>query len=136
MSESPQVFISHVQSDSDWVRGFVDQLLSAGKAVWSFEREVAVGEPWADKVENGLRSSEYIVLVVSPGSITSSWFNFELGASLAMGKKVIPIVAKELKAADLPGPLRSMRYIVMDSPEDAAREVVDALEATKQSAST
>lgn len=136
MSESPRVFISHVQSDSDWVRGFVDQLLGAGKDVWSFEREVAVGEPWADKVENGLRSSEYIVLVVSPGSINSSWFNFELGASLAMGKKVIPIVAKELKAGDLPGPLRSMRYIVMDSPEIAAREVVDALEATEESAAT
>ena len=53
-----------------------------------------------------------------------------------MGKRVIPIVAKGLKAGDLPGPLRSMRCIVMDSPEDAAREVVDALEATEQSATT
>ena len=94
MSESPRVFISHIHSDSDWVRSFVDQLLSAGQEnVWCFEREVAVGEPWADKVENGLRSSEYIVIVVSPGSINSSWFNFELGVSLGMGKKVIPIVA-------------------------------------------
>lgn len=137
MSESPRVFISHIHSDSDWVRSFVDQLLSAGQEnVWCFEREVAVGEPWADKVENGLRSSEYIVLVVSPGSINSSWFNFELGASLGMGKKVIPIVDKELKAGDLPGPLRSMRYIQMDSPEDAAREVVHTLEGTEKSAST
>ena len=133
---SERVFISHVHSDSDWVRGFVDQLLSAGQDVWSFEREVALGEPWADKVENGLRNSEYIVLVVSPGSVNSSWFNFELGASLAMGKRVIPIVAKELKAGDLPGPLRSMRCIVKDSPEAAAREVVDALEAKEESAST
>ena len=92
-----------------------------------------MGEPWADKLENGLRNSEYIVLLVSPGSIDSSWFNFELGASLGMGKRVIPIVAKDLKAGELPGPIRSRRYIAMDSPEDVAKEVVDTLTATEKS---
>ena len=133
MSESPQVFISSAYSDRDWTRRFVAELLSAGQNVWYSEREVAVGELWADKLENGIRNSEYITLLVSPRSINSSWFNFELGASLGMGKRVIPIVAKDLKAGELPGPIRSMRYIVMDNPEDTAREVVDTLTATKKS---
>ena len=133
MSESPQVFISSAYWDRDWTRKFVDQLLSAEQNVWYGEREVAVGEPWEDKLESGLRNSEYIVLLVSPKSINSSWFNFELGASLGMGKRVIPIVAKDLKAGELPGPIRSMRYIVMDNPEDTAREVVDTLTATEKS---
>lgn len=133
MSESPQVFISSTYSDRDWIRRFVDQLQSAGQNVWYYEREVPVGEPWEDKLENGLRNSEYIVLLVSPRSINSSWFNFELGASLGMGKRVIPIVAKDLKAGELPGPIRSRRYIAMDSPEDVAKEVVDTLTATEKS---
>ena len=90
MSESPRVFISHIHSDSDWVRSFVDQLLSAGQRNVCLLNEKSLWVSRGRQIENGLRSSEYIVLVVSPGASIRPGSNFELGASLGMGKRVIP----------------------------------------------
>ena len=40
---------------------------------------------------------------------------------------MIAIVGREVKNEDLPGPIRLRRYLVIESPEETAREVVEAL---------
>jgi hypothetical protein len=127
MEELNQVFVSYSHQDREWVREFVEKLMKEGVYVWLDEKEIAVGESIADKLEQGLRSSDSLVFVLSSENIHSSNLFFELGAALGAGKRVIAIVDKNVPAKDLPLPIRRRRYLLRGNPEETARDVVEAL---------
>jgi hypothetical protein len=52
---------------------------------------------------------------------------FELGAAIGMGKRVVPIVPKNLDPSNLPLDVRLRRYLIRDSPEHTAEELSNAL---------
>jgi hypothetical protein len=41
-----------------------------------------------------------------------------------MGKRAVPIVSKEVKAAELPYPLRVRRFLPRESPEETATKLL------------
>ena len=127
MRKSIQVFISHSAQDQLWVREFAEKLSNEGINVWLAEREITSGESVSEQLEEGLRSSEFLVFVLGTDSIVSPNVLFELGAALGMGKKVVAIVAKDVEAKDLPGPIRARHYLSMETPQETAREVAEAL---------
>lgn len=127
LQESPQVFLSYAHRDDEWTREFVRQLNTVGINVWWDEEKIAVGDTFAEKIEEGLRSSDYVIFILDSESSSSSWLSFELGAALGMGKRVIAVVSKDVKAIELPGPIRSKKYLTRGSPEDTAKDVADAL---------
>ena len=51
-----------------------------------------------------------------------------------MGKRLIPIVTEDVQPDDLPGPVKAVRYLKMESPEQTARRVVDAVASAGKSA--
>jgi hypothetical protein len=71
-------------------------------------------------LEKGFRSSDIVAFIVTPDSIRRPSFLFELGAAIGMGKRAVPIVAKEVRASDVPFPLRSRMALKKESPEDTA----------------
>jgi TIR domain len=127
MAKSNQVSISYSHQDREWVREFVEKLTKEGVDAWLDEKEIDVGEFIADKLEQDLRSSDSLVLVLSAENIHSSNLFFELGAALGAGKKVIAIVDENVQVKDLPLPIRRRRYLLRESPEETARSVVEAL---------
>ncbi|MCI0560908.1 MAG: toll/interleukin-1 receptor domain-containing protein [Nitrososphaera sp.] len=129
MSESRQVFISYSHRDREWVRKFVNRLIEAGLRVWIDEKDIALGEPIIVRLEEALRSSDTLVFVLGPENIKSPNSYFELGAALGMGKRIIAVVSGNVPLEDLPAPIRSRRYLIMESPEETAREVAEALTA-------
>jgi hypothetical protein len=123
MARLDKVFISYAYQDQDWVHEFTEELTKRGVNVWLAEKEIAIGESIADKLEEGLRSSGSVIFVLGPESIHSSNLFFELGAALGMGKRVIAVVNKEVGFADLPGPIRLRKYLLMEDPQQTANEV-------------
>jgi hypothetical protein len=88
--------------------------------------QIAAGASLRDALETGLRESDVFVALIDPGSSLKPNFFFELGAALGMGKRVVPIVPRELDNSTLPLELRSRRYLMKDSPEDTAEELAHA----------
>ena len=127
MNKPDKAFISYSHRDKGWVRSLVENLVNEGVDVWLDEKEISVGESIADKIEEGLRSSDSLVLVISPENIQSSNLFFELGAALAMGKRVIPVVDENVPVKDLPPPIRLKRFLLRGDPQETAREIADAL---------
>jgi uncharacterized protein (DUF4213/DUF364 family) len=89
--------------------------------------QIAAGQSLRDALETGLRESDVFVALIGPGSALKPYFLFELGAAIGMGKRVVPIVPRELEGSPLPLELRSRRYLMKDSPEDTAEELAQAL---------
>lgn len=124
----PIVFISYSHSDAEWVHQFANALKQQNVNVWLDVWQVSAGESIVDALENGLRASDVIIAVLSPRNVASPNVLFELGFAVGMGKKLIPIVPKELDSSTIPFDLRSRRFLIQEQPEKTAREVVIALE--------
>jgi uncharacterized protein (DUF4213/DUF364 family) len=126
---NPQVFISysHSTGDAGWARSFAEALKQRDLRVWLDQFQIAAGQSLRDTLERGLRESDVFVALIGPGSTLKPYFLFELGAAIGMGKRVVPIVPRELESSPLPLELRSRRYLTKDSPEDTAEELAHAL---------
>ena len=127
MTESHTVFISYGHRDRQWAREFANELSNQGIHVWIDERDIKWGEPLEDKLEEALRSSESMVFIIDLESLTSSNSNFELGVALGAGKRLIAVVDRDVPVSDLPGPIRSRRYLTKERPKETARDVAKAL---------
>ena len=127
MTESHKVFISYGHRDRQWVREFADELSNEGINAWMDEKDIKWGDSWEDKLEEALRRSETMVFIVDPESLTSSNSNFELGVALGAGKRLIAIVDRDVPVKDLPGPIRSRRYLTKERPKETPRDVARAL---------
>jgi len=68
----PQIFLSysHHESDTKFARQVRDHLRSLGYRVW-FDEDMGIGAPWPDRIDEGLRSSDAVVGIISPSSIAS-----------------------------------------------------------------
>lgn len=126
MSE-PKVFISYSHDDAEWTRKFAEALRDQSIDVWLDTWQVQAGDSLGDAVETGLRESDAIVAVLSAANIRRPNISFELGAALGMGKRLIAIVPSDLDSSLIPFYLRSRRYLMKDAPNEAAREVAEAL---------
>jgi hypothetical protein len=98
------IFLSHNHTDRNFARRLAADLRYAGIHVWVDEAEIKPGDSLFDRLESGLRDSEYVGVVLSPAAVASRWVRVELNAALQMevryGKiKVIPIL---LHPCDVP----------------------------------
>jgi hypothetical protein len=118
--------------DADWARSFAEALKARGVGVWLDQFQIAAGESLRDalaKLETGLRESDVLVALIAPEPSLKPALFFELGAAIGMGKRVVPIVPRELDTSKLPFELRSRRYLLRDLPEHTAEELARALAA-------
>lgn len=59
-----------------------------------------------DQLARELNGTRCVLAIVTPSSLASQWVLFELGATWALAKSWVPLLAPGLRADDLPGPLR------------------------------
>jgi nucleoside 2-deoxyribosyltransferase len=121
-----KVFISYSMAEADWAKRFAEALSKHGVGAWLADFEVKAGEPIQEAIEKGLRESDFVVALISPGTLKSPALFFELGAAIGMGKRVVAIVPKDIEPSDLPVSFRTRRFLIKDSPEATANELVAA----------
>ena len=73
------VFISHASEDKDTVvRPLANALKAAGLRVWYDEFELNIGDSLRQKIDRGLASSRFGVVVLSKDFFDKGWTNYEL----------------------------------------------------------
>lgn len=74
-------FICHASEDKDdFVRPLANKLTSKGLRVWYDELSIQVGDRISEKIEEGLRLSDFGVVVLSNSFFQKSWPSSELSA--------------------------------------------------------
>lgn len=121
------VFISYSHEEADWARTFAEELQKKGLTLWFDQWNVPIGDSLRESLERGLRDSDAVVFIWGPKSTASPNLFFELGAAVALNKRVIPVFSGRPDDAQMPIPLRQVRYIVEGSPIEAAEEVAKAV---------
>ena len=76
-------FLSHSSKDKDFVRKVAEDLFINGYEVWFDEWELDWGDSLFEKIEEGIKESNFLIIVISSNSIKSRWVNNELKAALS-----------------------------------------------------
>jgi len=121
------VFLSYSSASQPWVRKFTDALTASGITAWFDAHEILPGERWRDQIERALRQSRVLIMVLTPESIQRPWTFFELGAALADGKRIVPVLSDDVDPADIPAVVRQFQFVREKSPEAAAKRVAEAV---------
>ncbi|WP_287919302.1 toll/interleukin-1 receptor domain-containing protein [Comamonas sp.] len=81
------IFLSHTSADKPFVRQLRKDLLERGvPRVWLDEAEIEVGDSLIAKIEEGLKETRYIGVVLSATSINAPWVKKEL--DIAMNREI------------------------------------------------
>ena len=127
----PVVFIGHSSVDKGFVRSLVAQLNTDGIETWFDELEIKIGESIHQKINEGLKKSDFFIIILSQASVKSRWVQDELSSAShiekysASGVFILPILLEE---CDVPPLLLDRRYAnLKDDPESAYQELLDSL---------
>jgi len=131
LGERLRVFISYARLDaSEFALELLAALELAGFEAFVDRHDIAPGEDWELRLERLIGSSHTVVFVVSPASAASKECARELAQAQAASKRIIPVVAIEIDAANAPKELRRLNWIYFTRPNAfarSARELVMAL---------
>jgi hypothetical protein len=117
------VFISYSSKDRNWASKFANELEANGVHAWFDQTEIAPGDRVTAKLEEALRESQVMAVIVTPDYLTNPSSAFELGAAVGGNKKIIPIVPQEVEATSMPSLLRGRRLLQESSPQAAGKAV-------------
>ena len=118
---APKAFISHASEDKPrFVESFATLLREFGVDAWLDKWEMQPGDSLVDRIfEEGIKSTDAFVVVLSQNSVDKPWVREELNAGVVKrisGKcKVIPVVIDE---CDVPECLKSTLWEKITSLDD------------------
>lgn len=94
------IFLSHNSKDKRFARRIGKALADRGVKVWIDEAEIKVGDSLLRKISEGIKDMEYLGVVLSPNSVSSSWVQKEVEVATTLEiknrkLKVLPILYKD-----------------------------------------
>ena len=120
-----QIFISYSRKDISFVEQLVADLKGAGFDVWYDVSGISGGSRWRSEIENAIRNSQYIIVVLSPDSVASEWVEREFLFSSNLKRKIIPLM---YRSCELPLNYLDLNYIDVQG-ENYKRKFADILRA-------
>jgi formylglycine-generating enzyme required for sulfatase activity len=103
-----QVFISYSRRDLAFAEQLADDLKNTGFDVWYDLSGIGGGARWRVEIENALRESQYVIIVLSPDSVTSEWVEREFLFASNLKRKIIPLLYRR---CDLPLSYVNLNYV-------------------------
>lgn len=124
MKKDQTLFISHSGRDAEYARRLAEVLGRVGVSSW-LNAELSPGQDILSAVRSAIERSAAHIFLVSPDSINSPWILFELGAAMARGLPIFPVIIRG-EGIDLPEPLRNFQ--ILDARGRPAEDVAEELE--------
>jgi len=106
------IFLSHTSIDKPFVEKLAKDLTKLGINVWYDKYQIKVGESILWKIDEGIRESEYLGIVISKEALQSEWVKTEIESAWQKqvekkGNFVLPIYYRD---CEMPLVLRGLKY--------------------------
>src|SRR6516165_3011883 len=129
--EKLKVFISYSRKDST---AFVDELVlgleDRGFTPILDRHDIKPGEPWEARLGGLIEQSDTVVFVVSPEAVKSERCDWEIDKTLALSKRLLPVIHKPLDT-EIPPKLSELQFIRFDTAPGLMRPVRELAEALR-----
>jgi len=132
------VFLSYHSGDAVWVERLHQGLKDRGLRIWIDSEQVLPGDRFAEVLEKGLAASGSVILVVSKGSIASSWVKEEYYRALGLANaadRPIRLIPALIDGVSLPGFLASRSWVDFRNDADLSKGLERLVPAIKASES-
>jgi hypothetical protein len=128
----PDIFISYSHEDQDVARTLIQELGTQSVAGWMDATDIWSGDAVNDKILRALNDSSVVIVLISPDALQSEFVNLEVGAALALGKRILPILVKNL-GKRIPPPFRHLALVDARkaSPRNVARDIWKSMDSFK-----
>ena len=132
--ECQSYFLSYSRSDQEFALRLAADIRARGISLWIDQLDIRPSEHWDRAIEQAVRDSRGIVVVLSPRSVASDNVADEVSFAIDSGKSVLPVMIERCKL-----PLRITRMQVIDATgtyEDALERCVAELRRSAEPASS
>lgn len=109
---NPTVFLCHSSKDKPIVERIYNDLKRENIGVWFDKWEIFVGDSIIEKIEQGLKYKDYLVIVLSTNSVESKWVKKELSTALIeeIEEKSVVVLPILVEDCERPLLLKDKRY--------------------------
>lgn len=108
------IFISYSRIDEQFAHRIAAALSDVGADVWIDVEDIPAGMKWSSAIQQGLRTSDVMIIIISPDSMASNNVEDEWQYYLDQGKDVIPI---QYRPADVHFQLSRIQYVDFHAQE-------------------
>ena len=105
------IFISYSRRDEEFVRKLATSLSELGANVWIDVEDIPAGMKWSSAIQQGLRESQIMLVILSPDSTASTNVEDEWQDFLDNRKPIIPVLWRPVPSTDIHFQLRRIQYI-------------------------
>ena len=130
-----KIFISYSYDDQSFVDWLVERLAKEDISVWYDKNEINVGDTLTKKIDEGIKSSSFVIIILSKSGIKSKWVNYELNTALVysaqkQGVRILPIIIDD---TPVPFDLSSLKYADFTKNKDLAlQELIQTIRQEEQ----
>lgn len=128
-----RVFVSHNSKDRPWVEQIKQELAAVGVEAYLFEHDPRPGHSVVEKVQDAIRASQVVLVLLTANSAPSPYVQQEVGYGLALRKLVVPLVEKRAPMEAL-AMLQGIEYIRFDftAPQEGTQALTKHLASLSQ----
>lgn len=106
------IFVSYSHDDGDFVEKLKEKLDEAGFATWMDEEKLRIGENWREQIDQAIRDSLALIVVMTPDAKDSEYVTYEWAFAWGIHIKVLPL---KLKSTQLHPRLESLQWLDFSS---------------------
>jgi hypothetical protein len=130
--EKLKVFISYSRRDApDFTENLVAELELAGFAPFTDIADIKPGEPFEERLAGLIEQSDTVVFVITPLALRSKHCIWEVERTLALSKRLLPVVHKPVPLDDIPEKLRRLQFVRFDNGRALTRSMAELAEALR-----
>jgi len=90
-----RIFISHSHEDGDFAELLKLKLKAEGLDAWVDLDRLAPGVNWQTEIDSAIRSSRFLIAVLSPDARKSEYVTYEWAYALGVDRPVIPVMIRQ-----------------------------------------
>ncbi|MBI1282609.1 MAG: TIR domain-containing protein [Anaerolineaceae bacterium] len=104
------IFISYRSGDRSLVETMASDLHGLGHTVW-FDQELTGGHAWWNSILKNVQDCDVFIFALSPQSLDSYPCQLEYNYADALGKRILPVLLKDINADLLPPALSKIQFV-------------------------
>src|SRR6185503_20783596 len=112
------LFISYSRKDIEAARKLTEAFKNEGLDFWIDWEGIPPTVDWWMEIEKGVEEADVFLFLISPDSAKSKVCGQETNVAVKNGKRIIPIVVRDIAWEDTPPHLGHLNYIFIRESDD------------------
>ena len=113
-----KAFVSYSRKDIEFAKRLTGELQKSEMDFWVDWEGIPPTVDWWEKIENGIEEADVFLFLISPDSAKSKVCGQEIETAVKNGKRLIPLVVREIAWGETPPHLGHLNYIFFREGDD------------------